>query len=453
MSSSSSVSKLSVGEFIVPLHNDLTSSQRALRERVHVFAHQEILPLVAEYEEKAEFPTQIILPLLRKLNIIGLDSITAQPQLVEEMKQTNHGVFPFANYTAFENGLIALELARVSMGLATFVQILQPITMLSIAKCGSEEQKRKYLPKLANLELVGCYGLTEPYAGSDASHLKTMATPTERDGVQGWLLTGQKRWIGNGSWADIYIIWATHSVTGKTQGFIVEKGTKGLSAKKMEYKIALRMVQNADIYLDDVFVPESQRLPLCTDFASGPARSLFLTRIMACFIATGGAMGCWDHVWDYVNKRYQFEAPLSAFQINQIYLMQMLSKLQSMMLMSKQIATLYDIGKVTYGQIGLSKYYVTSTGRELVSLGRNLCGGNGLLFDYGVGRYFVDMEAAHTYEGAAEINALIAAREITGIAAFRAAQTAAASTKKQKKEGEKEKDIFVNLKPNIKSRL
>ncbi len=180
---------------------------------------------------------------------------------------------------------------------------------------------------------------------------------------------------------------------------------------------------SADVFFDNVFVPEEQRMPLANDFASGPARSLFLTRIIAGWIALGAASGAFEEASKYTLQRKQFGAPLASFQLTQAQLMEALSLVQSMTLTSWRISTLYDADTVTYGQIGLAKTHNTTSGRRVVSLCRNVMGGNGVLYDYGgVARAFIDMEAIHTYEGAAEINLLIAGRELTNLPAFKPSQ-------------------------------
>jgi len=287
--------------------------------------------------------------------------------------------------------------------------------MYPIYKCGSEEQKQKYLSKMANLELLGAFALTEPLVGSDASHLKTTAHKV--DG--GWILNGEKKWIGNGTIADIVIIWATNTSTKKVNGFIVEKNTKGFTTEAIVNKIALRSIQNAHMYLKNCFIPDSQRLPLAVDFQSGPAKCLFLTRIIVSWIALGVAIGAYENCLAYVKNRKQFDVPLANFQISQEKLVTMLSHIQAMFMLSWRVSKLYDEGKLTMGQATMCKAYNSEMGRECVSLAREMQGGNGILYDYGVAKHFVDMEAIYTYEGTYEINTLVTGREITGLPAFK----------------------------------
>ncbi|KAL6061119.1 Acyl-coenzyme A oxidase 4, peroxisomal, variant 2 [Balamuthia mandrillaris] len=244
------------------LHLDelLSASEKEIRYRVRSFSQKEILPIIDDYYERAAFPHE----LLPKLAALNLCSGNIQGYGCPKM-------------SGLECGLVAMELAKVDAGMATFYSILQPISMLSIYKSGSEEQKKELLPKMASLQLIGCFGLTEPDAGSDASNLYTTAKKVEG----GWLLNGRKRWIGNGTFADVIIIWAINADTKKVHGFIVRKGARGLKTIKIENKIALRAVQNADIVLEDCFVPDQDQLVAAKDFKTGPASSLFLTRIMA----------------------------------------------------------------------------------------------------------------------------------------------------------------------------
>lgn len=319
-----------------------------------------------------------------------------------------------SSLSAVKVGLLSMELSKCSADISTFFGILLNISMLPIYNNGSEEQKQKYLPKMSSMELIGAFGLTEPQAGSDASGLYCEATKVEG----GWILNGEKRWIGNAPMADVIIIWARNSETKQVNGFIVDKGTVGMSVEKMENKISLRSVQNGHIYLKNCFVGEGQRLPLAKDFQSGPGASLFLTRIVASWIALGIASNAYSKCLEYCQNRKQFQSPLSQFQLTQERLVRMLANLQAMSLMCLRISHLYDSKKLTFGQVGMLKAFCTSKGREITQLSRELLGGNGLVTDFEVAKNFVDMEAVHTFEGTYDINTLITGREITKSSAF-----------------------------------
>ncbi|GAM17528.1 hypothetical protein SAMD00019534_007030 [Acytostelium subglobosum LB1] len=377
----------------------LNDSQRQTREQAKTFARDHLLPIVNEYYEKAEFPMHVI-PLLAKLNWAG-SSIKG---------------YGCPGLDAVSSGLISMELAKASTDIAVFFSILQTIAMLPISVCGSEEQKQRYLPGMAAMNLIGCFSLTEPMAGSDAAGLFCQARQLSNGA---WLLNGEKRWIGSAPMADVNIIWARNVDNNQIHGFIIDKGTDGMTVETIKNKIALRSVQNGHIYLNDCLVQEANRLPLAKDFATGPGKCLFLTRIIASWIALGIAIGAYESCLQYVKRRKQFGSPLARYQLVQDKLVRMLGNIQAMAMMTMRVSQLYDKSQLTYGQVGLLKAHNTSRGREVVSMARELVGGNGIVTDYGVARSFVDMEAVHTFEGTYEINALIAGREITGHSAFK----------------------------------
>eukprot|EP01112_Ceratiomyxa_fruticulosa_P000147 TRINITY_DN10169_c0_g1_i1.p1 TRINITY_DN10169_c0_g1~~TRINITY_DN10169_c0_g1_i1.p1 ORF type:complete len:445 (-),score=94.32 TRINITY_DN10169_c0_g1_i1:71-1354(-) len=382
------------------LYSILTPEEEKIRKTVRDFTNQQIAPVIEKYCEEGKFPFELI-PKIAELKLAGADL-------------KGYGC---PGLTAVQSGLIALELARKSVDIATFFGILQNIVMIPIHKYGSEEQKQKYLPQLASLSKIGAFALTEPEAGSDASNLKSTAKKVEG----GWILNGEKRWIGNGTFADVCVVWARNEDTKKVNGFIVEPKTVAEGtwiAKKIEGKFAVRAIQNAHIEMKACFVPDSQRLPLATDFSSGPGGSLFLTRILASFIAVGVALGAYEECKSYVLKRKQFGQPLAKMQIVQERLVKMISNIQAMFMMSWRVATLYDKKEVSFGQIGITKSHNTLRGREVVAMARELFGGNGILGSYS-GRHFTDMEAVHSYEGSYDVNILISGREITGLSAFK----------------------------------
>jgi acyl-CoA oxidase len=261
---------------------------------------------------------------------------------------------------------------------------------------------------------VGCWALTEPSNGSDASALQTTARRVEG----GWVLNGRKRWIGNATWADVAIIWARNSESNQVNAFIVRKGNPGYSATKMENKIALRCVQNGDIKLTDCFVPDSDRIPGVSSF-NDTNKVLAISRIMVAWQPVGLALGAYDMCARYLQQRRQFGAPLASFQLMQEKLQRMLANIQAMWLMAYRLSKLYEAGKMTHEQASLVKAWNTLRGREVVSLGRELLGGNGILSDFLVAKAFADMEAYYSYEGTYEVNALVAGRGVTGISAIK----------------------------------
>eukprot|EP01132_Coremiostelium_polycephalum_P006820 gene6820-8459_t len=380
----------------------LTDSEKKIRDQAVEFAEKELKPFdFYKYYENAEFPTPL-LDKLSRLNWVG----------------ANIKEYGCPGLSAVQLGLIAMEFSKYSTDISTFYSILLNISMIPIEYCGSKEQKQRYLPDMAAMKKIGCFALTEPNAGSDAAGLQCSARKV--DG--GWILNGEKRWIGNAPISDVLIIWARNTDTKQVNGFILEKGMKGLSVEKMEYKIALRSVQNGTIKLKDCFVSDSQRLPLAENFNTGPAKCLFLTRIIASWIALGISLNAYEKCLAYVKQRKQFNQSLSSFQLTQERLVKMLGNVQAMALMSLRVSQLFDQSKLTFGQVGLLKAQNTMRGREVVSMARELLGGNGIVYDYDVAKNFVDMEAVHSFEGTYDVNTLIAGREITGFSAFKSSK-------------------------------
>ncbi|XP_066349791.1 acyl-coenzyme A oxidase 4, peroxisomal-like isoform X2 [Miscanthus floridulus] len=279
---------------------------------------------------------------------------------------------------------------------------------------GSEAQKDKYLPSLSKQQKVCAYALTEPDYGSDASSLNTVA----RKVPGGWVLNGRKRWPGNSSFADVLVVLARNTSTNQVNGFIVYGGSSGLKINKIENKVSMRMVQNCDIQLEDVFVPDDDRLPGANSFQD-LVDSLSFSRVMAAWVSIGIAVGVYDACHRYLGERKQFGVPLAAFQLNQEKLVRMLGNIQAMWLLGWRLCKLHGSGKMTTGQASLGKAWITKQARETVALGRELLGGNGIVTDFHVGKAFCDMETVYTYEGSYDVNALIVAREITGISSIR----------------------------------
>ncbi|KAK8600016.1 hypothetical protein V6N13_060185 [Hibiscus sabdariffa] len=379
----------------------LRPEEQAVLKKVRECMEKEVAPIMAEYWEKAEFPFQIV-PKLGALRIAG---------------GTIKGYgCPGLSLTA---SCIAIsEVARVDASCSTFILVHSSLAMLTIALCGSEEQKHKYLPSLAQLKTVACWALTEPDYGSDASSLKTTATKVEG----GWILEGQKRWIGNSTFADVLVIFARNTTTNQINGYLVKKGSPGLTATKIPNKIGLRIVQNGDILLKKVFVPDEDRLPGVNSFQD-TSKVLAVSRVTVAWQPIGISMGVYDMCVRYLKERKQFGAPLAAFQLNQQKLASMLGNIQAMTLVGWRLCKLYEEGKMTPGQASLGKSWITLTARETAALGRELLGGNGILADFLVAKAFCDLEPIYTYEGTYEINSLVTGREITGFASFKPAST------------------------------
>ncbi|KAK8651155.1 hypothetical protein V6N13_140768 [Hibiscus sabdariffa] len=378
----------------------LSPEEQSLRKKVRAFMEKEVAPIMAEYWEKAEFPFEIV----PKLAHLGIAGYTTKGPGCPGLSVTTSAI---AN----------AEVARVDASCSTFL-LVHSVGMLTIALCGSEEQRQKYLLPLAQLKTIACWALTEPDYGSDASHVNTTATKVEG----GWILDGQKRWIGNSTFADVLVVFARNTTTNQINGFIVKKDSPGLTATKIANKIGLRMVQNGDILLKNVFVPDHDRLPGLNSFLD-TSKVLDVSRVMVAWQPIGISMGVYDMCLRYLMERKQFGAPLTAFQINQQKLAVMLGNIQAMTLVGWRLCKLYDKGTMTPGHASLGKSWITLRARETVALGRELLGGNGILADFLVAKAFCDLEPIYTYEGTYDINSLVTGREITGIASFKASAT------------------------------
>jgi len=288
------------------------------------------------------------------------------------------------------------------------------LAMGSIYLCGSEEQKQRWLPPMARMEKIGAFGLTEPEVGSGVAG--GLTTTARREGDT-WVLDGQKKWIGNATFADYIIIWARDVSDGQVKGFVVERETAGLSTTKMHDKIALRVVQNAYVTLDGVRVPESSRLQKANSFKQ-TAAVLRLTRAGVAWQAVGCARGAYEHALTYAKEREQFGRPIGGFQLVQDLLVRMLANITASACMCARLAQLQAEGAAADEHSALAKAFCTVRMRETVGYARELLGGNGILLEHQVGRFVADSEAIYSYEGTREINTLVVGRAITGLSAF-----------------------------------
>ena len=376
----------------------LNDSERALLKRVRTFMETKVAPVINKYWAEDAFPFEL-LPGIAELNIAGVG---------------------FEGYgcpggSTLLDGFIAMEMARVDSSIATFYGVHSGLAMGSIYLGGSEEQKQKWLPPMARLEKVGCFGLTEPLVGSGAGG--GLLTTARREGDE-WVLNGQKRWIGNSPWCDLSIIWARDEADNQVKGFIVEnKKAPGFSVQKIEHKVALRVVQNGVITLDNCRVPEENRLQGDNSFRD-TSRVLRLTRQYVAWEAVGCSMGAYEHALAYAQQREQFGKPIASFQLVQDLLSRMIGNITASQCMVVRLALLQDQGKLKDQHASLAKAFCTTRMRETVAWAREVCGGNGIVLDYNVARFFADSEALYSYEGTREMNSLIVGKAITGFSAF-----------------------------------
>ena len=375
----------------------LTPHQRELQLKVRNFMEDEIRPIANEYWNKAEFPFQII-PKMAELNICGL---------------TLKG-YDTPDESFVMEGIIAMELARVDVSISTFFGVHSGLAMSSIYICGSEEQKQEWLPKMARMEVIGAFGLTEPDVGSAVAG--GMGTTCRREGDE-WILNGQKKWIGNATFSDVTVIWANDIETNSVKGFLVRKGNVGFKAEKIENKMALRTVQNALITMTDCRVSEMDRLQKCDSFKD-TAKVLKVTRAGVAWQAVGCARGAYESALKYTKKREQFGKPIASFQLVQNHLVEMLANLTAMQTLCFRLSELQDEGLLTDEHASLAKVFCSLRTRDVVRSAREVMGGNGILLEYDVARFVADAEAIYSYEGTKEINTLIVGRAITGYSSF-----------------------------------
>jgi glutaryl-CoA dehydrogenase len=380
------------------LAETLQPEELALVKQVRAFMESKVAPIINKYWVADAFPFELI-PAFKELNIggLGLEGYGC--------RGGSQKLF----------GFVMMEMARIDPSIATFFGVHDGLAMGSIYLDGSEEQKQKWLPPMARLEKIGCFGLTEPLVGSGAGG--GLTTTAKREGDT-WVLNGEKRWIGNAPWCDVSIIWARDLADNQVKGFIVEnKTTPGFSVEKIENKIALKVVQNGHITLKDCRVPEANRLQGGNSFRD-TARVLKMTRYMVGWMATGCQMGAYENAVKYSQERLQFGKPIGSFQLVQELLAKMLANLTACQCMLLREADLDDRGKMTDQHAALSKGFCTARTRETVAWARELFGGNGIVADYNVARFFTDSEALYSYEGTFQMQNLIVGKAITGFSAF-----------------------------------
>ncbi|MNJ90847.1 Acyl-CoA dehydrogenase [compost metagenome] len=375
----------------------LNQEERELQLRVRDFMETEVRPIVNDFWLRGEFPHHLI-PKVAELDICGVayDGYST----------------PLRSYLM--EGVLAMEMARVDASFATFFGVQSGLVMGSIYLLGSEEQKQEWLPELKSLRKIGAFGLTEPEVGSAVAGGLTMKA--KRNG-NSWTLNGQKKWIGNATFADVIIILAEDDEDKQVKGFLVRKGTPGVEVEKMEDKMALRIVQNGIITLRDCEVQEVDRLQNANSFKD-TANVLRMTRAGVAWLAVGCARGAYEAALKYTRERKQFGKPIASFQLIQNHLVEMLTNLTAMQTMVARLSELQDQNKLTDEHASLAKVFCSLRTRDIVSKAREVMGGNGILLEHDVARFVADAEAIYSYEGTKEINTLIVGRAITGYSAF-----------------------------------
>ena len=376
--------------------DQLTTQERDYLRRTREFVDTDVLPVINGYWERAEIPW----PLIEKMAALGIvgDGIDG------------YGCPPMSPIAV---GLVHMELNRGDGSLGTFLGVQAGLAMQSIAMLGSEEQKHRWLPSMAALDKLGAFALTEPDHGSDSVALET----TARRAGDEWVINGAKKWIGNGTLADIVVVWARDTDDRRVKGFLVEKGSPGYHPQRIDGKGSLRSVWQAEITLTDLHVPEENRLPGAQSFKDA-GRVLAGTRNSVAWAALGHATAAYEIAAAYAAQRVQFGKPLVSFQIVQDKLVKMLAEICSMQLYCLRLGRLIEEGRLTDTIAALAKMNNTRKARQVIAEARDLLGGNGILLDFHVMRHMADMEAIYTYEGTETIQTLIVGKDITGVGAF-----------------------------------
>ncbi|MCQ1947611.1 acyl-CoA dehydrogenase family protein [Arthrobacter sp. zg-Y1116] len=380
---------------VLGLDGLLSEDELALRAKVRAFVDERIRPNIKDWYEDAVFPVEIVRE-LGDLSVLG-------------MHLEGYGC---PGRSAVEYGIAAMELEAGDSGLRTFVSVQGSLAMTAIHKWGSEEQKNRYLPGMARGELIGCFGLTEPTAGSDPSSMSTFAV---HDG-DGWVLSGAKRWIGLASIADVAVIWA--QTDDGVRGFLVPTDTPGFSAVPIEPKLSMRASIQCDVFLADVRVPDSALLPGAKGLR-GPFSCLNEARYGILWGSMGAARDSYEEALKYSLERLQFDKPLAAYQITQEKLVNMLLEISKGVLLAIHTGRLKDAGTLEPVQISVGKL---NNVREAIAICRDaraILGGNGITLDYSPLRHANNLESVRTYEGTDEVHTLILGQHITGISAFR----------------------------------
>ncbi|MDQ0675721.1 glutaryl-CoA dehydrogenase [Pseudarthrobacter siccitolerans] len=380
----------------------LNQAERDKLAELRDFLAREIAPYAGDWWNKAEFPAHI-LPKLAALQL----STPAQ-----------------RGYSHLFAGLVIAEMTRVDTSIATFFLVHHDLFVESLYAFGSADQKRRLLDDASNLRITGAFALTEPNHGSDVAggmetRARRISSTTGRPDDTGdtWVLNGAKRWIGNGTFCDYMLVWGRDEADGSVRGFIVDATLPGITRTRIENKIALRTVQNADIVFDDVSVAEADRFTAISSF-DDTNELLRGSRIMVAWQAVGQQLAAFDVARQYAVERRQFGRPLAQFQLVQQQLVTMLGNAVASMGMMAGLARLQENGAADMPQVALAKSYLSARMRETVALGRSILGGNGIVIDYRMAKIFSDAEAIYTYEGSFEINTLIVGRAITGLSAI-----------------------------------
>jgi glutaryl-CoA dehydrogenase len=398
MSASASASSQSFAELdpldLYNVRSMLSEDERLVQDSVAKYVDEQVVPIIADCFEHERFPRELIGG-IAELGLLG-SSIEG---------------YGCAGLNAVSYGLICQELERGDSGLRSFVSVQSSLCMYPIYAFGSEAQKQRWLPRMAQGEVIGCFGLTEPHGGSDPANMKTVARRQGKD----WVLNGAKMWITNGSIADLAIVWA--QTDEGIRGFLVEKDFKGFTTQVIKHKMSLRASVTSSLFFDNVLVPEENVLPGVVGL-KGPLSCLTQARYGICWGVTGAAQACLSQVIDYSKSRELFGKPLAATQAIQIRLAEMSRRITTSQLLSLQLGRLKDAGSMVPTQVSMAKWHNTRAAIEVARDARDILGGAGISVEYVPIRHALNLESVITYEGTETVHQLTVGRALTGINAF-----------------------------------
>ena len=374
----------------------LSEEERLMRDTVRDFISEKLMPVIVENYRAGRFPVDMVNQ-LAELGVFGVN-------LPEE--------YGCAGSSNFIYGLICQELERGDSGVRSFVSVQSSLVMWPIFTFGSEEQKKKWLPAMARGEIIGCFGLTEPDAGSDPAGMRATA---KVDGNE-WVLNGTKMWITNGSMADLALIWAKSD--DGIRGFLVEKGTSGFSANVIQGKLSLRASDTSELVMDQCRIPKENILPGSNGLKS-PLSCLTQARYGIAWGVVGAAMACYDEALNYAKERIQFDKPIASFQLVQRKLVNMLTEITKSQLIAYRLGRLKDDGKANVERVSLAKRSNVKSALEVAKLAREILGAAGITDEHQAMRHMANLESVYTYEGTHDMHTLILGENITGIGAFK----------------------------------
>lgn len=375
----------------------LSDEQKMTRDTVREWVEERVLPVIARHYQAGTFPLDLV-PEMARMGLLGAT-------LPEK--------YGCAGMDQIASGLIMQELERGDSAMRSFASVQSSLVMFPIFTYGSEAQKSKWLPRLASGEAIGCFGLTEPDAGSDPGSMKTRAV------LHGdtWVLSGAKMWITNGTLAHVAVVWAR--TDEGIRGFLVEKGTPGFSAPEMKGKLSLRASVTSELVFEECPVPDENRLPSAQGLRA-PLSCLNQARYGIAWGAVGSAAACYDEALRYAKERIMFDGPIARFQLVQDKLVWMLNEITKAQLLVWRLGAMKDAGTLKHTQVSLAKMNCVAMARECARMARDIEGANGILDEYCAMRHMLNLESVYTYEGTHDIHKLVVGADITGFEAFRA---------------------------------